>query len=135
MNVLIVDSDGAQREQLIEVMAWFGIVEAVLQADRLAAIGAIAQRTSIAVVLVGEVDDASQGEVLREIPRLLPEARRIAYNALDLATSTMLHDAGAEVVFDRRMSNWKAALVLRPLFWDAPPPVLPDVTTAAYSTY
>lgn len=114
MNALILEPDPLMREQLIEVLSWFRRVTSISLAETAEQVAQLSRKYPCELVLVGAVDD--QEQVLRELRRTLP-ARFAAYRPLTAGCIDALTAAGADVVFDARLSIWKVGLVLRPLFW------------------
>lgn len=118
MRVLILDASAAERDRLIDVLRWFPPLAALHQAASVEQVARIADTADIDIALVGEVDGRPQEDAVRTLAGLTPRARRIACGATDEPTTRRLRLAGAEFVVDRRLSDWKTALLLRPLFRD-----------------
>lgn len=114
MNALILETDPVMREQLIEVLSWFRRITSISLAETVEQVEQLSRKYPYDLVLVGEVGD--QEELLERLHKGLP-ARFVAYRKLTDRCIASLTAAGADVVFDARLSVWKLGLVLRPLFW------------------
>ena len=117
MRVLIADRDACHREQLIEVMTWFGRVASILQAERIEDLDHWPDHRAVDIALVGELEGKDGGESVSAIRRAFPSASIAAFGEIDPENDERVRAAGAALVFDIRSSAWKTALVLRSLVW------------------
>ena len=115
MNILVLDSRPEVRERLIEVLSWFGGIQAVHEAGSAREVEALGSDARIDAVIVGDLPHFSPEAGVRFARMLFDSARILAASAFEFGSA--IHDrllaAGAECVIDLRMSIWKNGVVLR----------------------
>ncbi|HEY6898009.1 MAG TPA: hypothetical protein VI279_12160 [Rhodocyclaceae bacterium] len=118
MDVLVLDNDAERRRRFVDALDWLGCSSGVFEADALATANTWITTANCRVALIGPELAEGTMTAIDHLRRRLDEAQIVAYQAFDHRDRSLRQSfriAGANYVFDSRMSSWKIALLLRPL--------------------
>jgi hypothetical protein len=122
MDILLLDPDPDRRALISEAITWLEGDYSLHHADSPAAAWTLPGGPDIRAAIVGPAWPDALVDILGALRDRLPQAPLITYTRMSLANrenETALLDAGADLVFDQRMTATRIAATLHPLLVSA----------------